>query len=103
MTPATLLHRPQAEPVILEELLIWGVRWNNVHSRSNLNFSSSSVSCLYTALSQSDLLLLTLQKGRQLSFQVLDCQGPINHIRLNLSAWSHSFLSTVGIMTEEND
>lgn len=44
-----------------------------------LEFLKSSLSCLFTAVSQSDLLLLTLRTGRQLTFQVLACQGTINH------------------------
>lgn len=58
-------------------------------------------SCLFTVMFQSDLLLL--EKGFQLSFQVLACQGTITDVGLNFSAWSHPFHSTVGIMIEGND
>lgn len=51
---------------------------------------------LFTAASQSDLLLLMLWTGCQLSFQALACQGTINHLCLTSSAWSQCFLSTVG-------
>ncbi len=71
------------------------------HAGMYLEFLKSSLSCLFTAASQSALLLLMLQTGRQLTFQVLACQGTINHLCLTSSAWSHFFLSTVGIITGE--
>lgn len=60
-----------------------------------------SLCCRFIAVSQYDPFLPTLRKVRQLTFQVLYCQGTINHFCLTSPAWSDSFLSTVGIMTGE--
>lgn len=93
------LRRPRAEPVILAELQIWKVRWDNMQGKypEFLLKSSSSL------LQRPGLICFfsRCETEQQLSFLVLACRGAINHLGLTSSAWSHSFLSTVGRMTGE--
>lgn len=78
---STVIHRPQAEPVILEELLIWGVRWNNVQA-SILNFSFS----LALSLGCPNLICFFSASGKRVSIIIpsLGLTGDNNSCRSQL-------------------